>query len=33
MSEIKDCLPSFRDLVTNEPETSVHWYRMVTITA
>lgn len=33
MSEIKDCLPSFRDLVTDESETSVHGCRMVTITA
>lgn len=33
MSEIKDCLPSFRDLVTNQSETSVHGYRTVSITA
>lgn len=33
MSEIKDCLPSFRDLVTDQSETSVHGCRMVTITA
>lgn len=33
MSEIKDCLPSFRDLVTKESEASVHGCRTVPITA